>query len=135
MLAHLVTATIPPGSEVFLEVRISGYDAKISVNYGHIERDNFKHATPQQLIQLGLTLWRHLLPRFAGWKHNVFPHQSRFTEYQSAGVDDIASVFVTPVAARHFRLVLLLCLLDMTVYTHPVHRLGICNCPVVLDGN
>jgi hypothetical protein len=47
MLAHLVTGTILPGPEVFFEVSVSGYDAEIAVNYGHIERDYFEHAPTQ----------------------------------------------------------------------------------------
>ena len=63
------------------------------------------------------------------------PRQSRSAEYEFARVDDFASVFVTPVAAGHFRLALLLRLFHMTADTKPVHRLGIGNCPVAFNSD
>jgi hypothetical protein len=53
-LAHLVTAPIPPISEVLLEVTVSGYDVEFAIYDGHVERNQLEHTAAQQLVQLGL---------------------------------------------------------------------------------
>jgi hypothetical protein len=53
-LAQLVTAAIPPISEVLLEVPVSGYDIEFAIYDGHVERNQLEHTAAQQLVQLGL---------------------------------------------------------------------------------
>jgi hypothetical protein len=46
--------TVSPVPEVLFEVPVSGDDVEFAINYSHVERDKFEHATAQQLIQFGL---------------------------------------------------------------------------------
>ena len=135
-LAHLVTATIPPIAEELFEVPVAATmlnSRSITATLNGTARTYYRPADGPARIDLAAPL--PLLPRFRCWKHDVLPHQSRSAKDEFAGVDDFAPVFVTPVAARHFRLALLLRLLHMTAHAKPVHRLGIGDGSVMLNGD
>ena len=58
----------------------------------------------------------------------INPSRRRATSRESM---TLAPVFVAPVAASHFGLVFLRCLLDVTTDAQPVHRLSISDRSVV----